>query len=579
MKLIIKYLKPFKIGLLLSVALLVIQATTELLLPDLMGTLVDDGIIGGAGQNYILSTGVKMLGVTILGSLASVLVGLLSARISAAVARDLRRDIFAKVSSFSSAEYNSFSTASLITRTTNDIQQVQNFILMGVRIMFYAPIIAIGGIIMATGTSPSLTRVIAIGVVVLVAVLFGIFSVAIKRFRILQTLIDKINLVSRENLTGVLVVRAFQNEKIEEERFECANNDLYKTNRFVMRITSFMMPVMMIILNMIMIGIVYVGATEIAASNLLVGDMMAFMQYGMRIVLAFLMISFVFIMLPRASVSAARIAEIINTENVIIDKDKPTKIHDLKGKLTFENVSFKYENAEGNVLEDISFTANVGETTAFIGSTGSGKSTLMNLVPRFFDVTEGRILLDDVDIRDISQQDLRQNIGYVPQKAFLFSGNIEGNVSYSSDEIDNEAVNTAIEIAKAKEFVSEISEGTKHYVAAGGKNLSGGQKQRLAIARALYKKAKIYIFDDSFSALDYKTDRELRQSLREQMSDTTMLIVAARITTIMDAEQIIVLDEGKIVGKGTHAQLIRTCTEYREIAENQLSKEELSRYE
>ena len=525
--------------------------------------------------SYILMTGLKMLGVALLGVVATVLVGLFASRIAAKVGKRLRHDLFAKVESFSNAEFDKFSTASLITRTTNDVQQVQMLITMGIRLMCYAPIMGIGGIIFAVGKSVSMSWIIAAAVAVMIGLILVALSLAMPKFKSLQKLIDRLNLVSRENLSGMMVVRAFGNEAHEEQRFDAANQDLAGTTRYVQRVMSFMMPAMMLIMNVTSIVIVWVGGHAIAESTLQIGDMMAFIQYAMQIIMSFLMIAMMFVMVPRASVSAVRIAEVLDTELIIKDAPDAEKPEQVKGEIEFHDVSFRYENAEDDVLQHITFTAKPGETTAFIGSTGSGKSTLINLIPRFYDVTEGSITLDGTDIRRIPQADLRAEIGYVPQKGVLFSGTVDTNIRYGKEEAAAEEVAEALEVAQAKDFVSSMEEGVESPISQGGTNVSGGQKQRLSIARALVRKAPVFIFDDSFSALDFKTDATLRKALKSYTSDSTVLIVAQRVSTIMNAEQIIVLDGGRMVGKGTHQELLKTCPEYREIAESQLQKEEL----
>ncbi len=527
-------------------------------------------------QHYILITGLKMLGIALLGVAATVVVGFLAARISSSIAKKMRHDLFAKVSSFSGAEFDQFSTASLITRTTNDIQQVQMLVVMGIRMMCYAPIMGIGGIIMAVGKSISLSWIIAMAVVVLLGLILVIFAIAMPKFKVLQKLVDRLNLVSRENLSGLMVIRAFGTEKHEEERFDKANQDLSATNRFVQRTMSFMMPAMMLIMNLVTLVIVWVGAHAISESTLQIGDMMAFMQYTMQIIMAFLMIAMMFIMVPRASVSAVRISEVLNSELMIRDREQPVSMGQVKGNITFRDVSFRYHKAEADVLSHISFTAKAGETTAFIGSTGSGKSTLVNLIPRFYDVTEGAIEIDGIDVRDVPQKELRDNIGYIPQKGVLFSGDIASNIRYGKETATAAEVEQAIAVAQASEFVAGKEEGIAAPIAQGGTNVSGGQKQRLSIARALVKRPPIYIFDDSFSALDFKTDAALRKALKDFTGNSTVLIVAQRVSTIMHAEQIIVLDSGRIVGIGTHRELLKNCEAYREIAESQLSKEELA---
>jgi ATP-binding cassette subfamily B protein len=528
-------------------------------------------------HNYILHTGIIMLLVTLAGITASITVGLFAARISAGVARDVRHDVFDKVEHFASHEFDQFSTASLITRSTNDITQIQMLILMGVRMICYAPIIGIGGIIMAVNKSPSLSWIIAVAVITLIGVIMIIFSIAMPKFRLIQNLVDRLNLVTRENLSGMMVIRAFGNQKYEEDRFEHANAELTGINLFVNRVMVFMMPFMMLLMNGMTLLIVWVGAHQIEQSAMQVGDMMAFMQYAMQIIFAFLMIAMMFIMVPRASVSANRIAEVLKTDLSITDpKDPKTFGGKAKGTVKFDHVSFRYHNAEADVLHDITFTAQPAQTTAFIGSTGSGKSTLVNLIPRFYDVTGGAITIDGIDVRDLSQKELRDNIGYVPQKGVLFSGTIDSNIRYGKEDADEEEVQLAAKIAQAEEFIEKKEDQFESEISQGGANVSGGQKQRLSIARALAKQAPIYIFDDSFSALDFQTDAALRKALQKYTGDSAVLIVAQRVSTIMSADQIIVLDEGKIVGIGTHSQLLKTCEVYREIAESQLSKEELA---
>lgn len=531
--------------------------------------------LNGLQQSYITSAGLKMLGVALLGVVAAIAVGYFASKVAGQVSRKIRRDLFAKVESFSNAEYNNFSTASLITRTTNDVQQVQMLVTLGIRLMCYAPIMGIGGIIFALDKSISMSWIIALGVVVLIGLILVVFAIAMPKFKALQKLIDKLNLVSRENLSGMMVVRAFDNEEHEEQRFDVANTNLTNTTRFVQRVMSFMMPAMMLIMNLINVLIVWVGGHAIAESTMQVGDMMAFMQYAMQIIMAFLMISLMFIMVPRAAVSASRIQEVLDTPLVITDVPNPTPLNQIQGLVEFHDVSFRYDQAESNVLEHISFTAKPGQTTAFIGSTGAGKTTLINLIPRFYDVTQGSITIGGIDIRQVSQEELRDKIGYVPQKGILFSGDIESNIRYGKEDATPEEIDQAIEVAQAKDFVSETEYGIKTPIAQGGTNVSGGQKQRLAIARALVKRAPIYIFDDSFSALDFKTDAALRRALKTYTKNATVLIVAQRVSTIMYADQIIVLHDGKIAGKGTHKELLASCPEYREIAESQLQKEEL----
>lgn len=527
-------------------------------------------------MNYIFITGLKMIGITVISVVCSVTVGFLAARVAATLGKNLRAMTFKKVMNFSKKEISEFSTASLITRSTNDIQQIQQMMVMMLRMVFFAPFMAIGGIIKALSTNLSMSWIIALGVVCVFGIVLVMFTVVMPKFKILQNLVDRLNLVTREILTGLGVIRAFSNEKFEEDRFDAANKDLTKVNMFVNRMMSCMMPAMMLIMNLISILIVWVGAKNIDLGNMQVGDMMAFIQYTMQIVMSFLMISMISVMMPRAAVSANRIDEVLTTDISIKEIEKVEEFDDnKKGLVEFKNVSFKYPDADEKILHDISFTAKPGETTAFIGSTGSGKSTLINLIPRFYDVTEGEIKVDGVNIKNASIHKLREKIGYVPQKGVLFSGTIESNIKYGNKTASEELVETASRVAQATEFIDSKPDKYETPIAQGGSNVSGGQKQRLSIARAIAKEPEIYIFDDSFSALDFKTDAKLRKALKEETGDATVLIVAQRISTILHAEQIVVLDEGKVVGIGNHKQLLKNCEVYKEIALSQLSKEEL----
>lgn len=526
--------------------------------------------------NYLFMAGAKMLGVALIGTIAAVIVTFIAARIAAALGRNLRKDVFNKVVGFSNAEFDRFSTASLITRTTNDIQQIMMLIVMGLRIVFYAPILGIGGIVKVVKSGAGMGWVIVVAVVSILSLVGVLFVFAIPKFKMVQKLVDKLNLVTRESLTGMLVIRAFSTEKYEEEKFERANMNLTKTNLFVNRAMSMMMPLMMFIMNGVTLLIVWVGSHRVDSGVMQVGDMMAFMQYVMQIIMAFLMISMVSVILPRALVSAGRVSEVLNTDIAIKNIENPVSFKvEEKGEIEFKNVSFKYPGADEYILKDINFKAKSGETTAFIGSTGSGKSTLINLIPRFYDVTSGEILIDGENIKNVSLHDLREKIGFVPQKGMLFSGTIKSNLKYGGEHISDEYMHKAAEIAQATEFISSKESGFNTEISQGGTNVSGGQKQRLAIARALAKNSEIFIFDDSFSALDFKTDAKLRKAINEELSDSTLLIVAQRISTIMNADQILVLDEGKVVGKGTHKELMENCEVYRQIALSQLSKEEL----
>ena len=525
---------------------------------------------------YILKTGAKMLGLAALGMAASILACLMASRVGSKVGRGLRRDTFRKVIGFSNAEFDKFSTASLITRSTNDIQQIQLLTVMILRIVLYAPIMAIGGILKVSKTNVDMFWIIGLAVLLIVMVVAVLFIVVMPKFKIVQNMVDKLNLVSREILTGLPVIRAFHTEKHEEERFDKANKDLTKLNLFVNRAMTFMMPTMMLVMNGITVLIVWVGGHSINDGAMQVGDMMAFIQYAMQIIMSFLMICMISVMLPRAAVSAERVDEVLKSETKIHDPKEPKTLpKNGKGEVAFEHVSFHYPGAEEDVLHDITFTAKPGETTAFIGSTGCGKSTLVNLIPRFYDVTEGKITIDGQDVRDLTQHALREKLGYVPQKGVLFSGNIASNIMFGNPAGSEQEMIEAAQIAQAVEFIDTKPERYKSPISQGGANVSGGQKQRLSIARAIAKHPDVYIFDDSFSALDYKTDTVLRSALKEKTTDSVVLIVAQRISTILHAEQIIVLDDGKIVGKGTHEELLKTCDAYYQIAASQLSESEL----
>ena len=525
---------------------------------------------------YILKTGAKMLGLAALGMAASILACLMASRVGAKVGRGLRRDTFRKVIGFSNAEFEKFSTASLITRSTNDIQQIQFLTVMILRIVLYAPIMAIGGILKVSKTNVDMFWIIGLAVLLIVMVVAVLFIVVMPKFKIVQNMVDKLNLVSREILTGLPVIRAFHTEKHEEERFDKANKDLTKLNLFVNRAMTFMMPTMMLVMNGITVLIVWVGGHSINDGAMQVGDMMAFIQYAMQIIMSFLMICMISVMLPRAAVSAERVDKVLKSETKIHDPKEPKTLpKNGKGEVAFEHVSFHYPGAEEDVLHDITFTAKPGETTAFIGSTGCGKSTLVNLIPRFYDVTEGKITIDGQDVRDLTQHELRDKLGYVPQKGVLFSGNIASNIMFGNPAGSEQEMTEAAQIAQAVEFIDTKPERYKSPISQGGANVSGGQKQRLSIARAIAKHPDVYIFDDSFSALDYKTDTVLRSALKEKTTDSVVLIVAQRISTILHAEQIIVLDDGKIVGKGTHEELLKTCDAYYQIAASQLSESEL----
>lgn len=531
---------------------------------------------GQLQTNYILRVGGQMLLISLLSAAAIVLVGFLASRVAAGLARNLRHLLFERVMRFSGAEIEKFSTASLITRSTNDITQIQMVMMILIRMVFYAPIIGIGGIIRAVNKSADMWWIIAVAVISLIGLISVVFAIATPKFKIIQSLVDRLNLIARENLSGMMVVRAFNRQKHEEQRFEEANMDLTRTSLFVNRVFVMVMPFMMIILNGISVLILWIGAQQVAQASMQVGDMMAFMQYAMQIVFAFMMLSFLFILFPRADVSANRVADVLETEVTVVDPPQPKSFPEpFRGQIEFKNVSFRYPDAEENVLCNLNFVAEAGKTTAIIGTTGSGKSTVVNLIPRFYDVTGGAILIDGMDIREVRLSELRDKIGYIPQRSNLFSGTIESNLRYANEEAAEEIFNQALEIAQASDFVLTNPDGLELPVSQGGINFSGGQKQRLSIARALVKRAPIYIFDDSFSALDYRTDARLRRALKQSLKESTVIIVSQRVATIKDADQIIVLDEGEIICQGTHQELMEKCEVYREIALSQLKREEV----
>lgn len=576
MKEMLKYYKPYIPVIFLIIAALFGQALCELALPGYMSNIINNGIIKGS-MPYIYKTGAIMLLVSLAVVLCTGLAGLLSARVAAKSSRDIRGALFKRVTAFSAAELEQFSTASLITRSTNDVQMVQQSTVMILRMACFAPIMGIGAVIKALRTSVPLSWTIALAVLIILLIMVLAFVLVMPKFKVLQSKLDRINLIMQERLSGLLVVRAFTSEPYEEERFDDANLELKRINMFVNRAMSFMMPALMLVMNLSSILIVWVGAKLIDGQNLLIGDMLAFMQYAMQIIMSFLFITMMFIMIPRAAVSGQRIGAVLSVKPTIEDAPDCKEVTHPAGVVEFRNVSFSYPDAEEPTLSNISFMANPGETTAIIGGTGSGKSSLIGLIPRFYDVTEGKILLDGTDIRQISQKSLREAIGYVPQKGVLFSGTIDSNLKYGKEDASLDELEDAVRTAQAMEFIEEKPEGFDEPVAQGGTTVSGGQKQRLSIARALVKKPQIYIFDDSFSALDFKTDAALRAALKEKVGGSTMIIVAQRINTIMDADKIVVLDEGRIAGIGTHQKLLESCQVYQEIASSQLSEEELGK--
>jgi len=575
---VFEYMKPYTWMLAIAAVLLGAEAYTALVIPSFMADMVNDGVLAGH-ITVIWRNGAMMLGLTILSTVLAVTTGYFASRITAGTANDMREALFDKVLSFSNAEVNKFSTSSLITRTTNDITQVQNTLMMAIRLFIYAPLLGVGGVIRAIDRNASLTWVVAMATIIMVAAMGLLFFIVLPKFNAWQGLLDRINLVSRENLTGVLIVRAFNSQEFERKRFDKANKDLLETGVFVDQTFAFLMPTIMLVLNLTTAIIVWIGAREASAFRADIGDIFAFLQYGMLIIFAFLMVGIMLISLPRAVVSANRIQEVLLTEGSIVFKDNPTKLpKDFKGILEFRDVDFHYPDAQKNdedVLKGINFTAMPGTTTAIIGATGSGKTSLLKLILRFFDVTKGGIFMDGIDIRDLNKEELHTQIGYVPQKAMLFKGTIRSNLLYADKYATEERLLEAAEVSQSAAFIADKPEGYDSNVAQGGTNFSGGQRQRLSIARALVKKAQIYLFDDSFSALDMKTDAQLRAALKEKMSDKTIIIIAQRVSSIMDADQIVVLDQGTVVGIGSHSELLKSCEVYREIAVSQLSEEEV----
>lgn len=572
-----KHLKPYVWLIIPLVILTYLQVMANLQLPDYMAKIINDGIIGES-MDAIYRNGGIMLLVTLGGGIAAVGVGFLATRVATSFARDIRRKVFEKVESFSIAEFNSLSTASLITRSTNDIQQIQMVTLMILRMVLMAPFMAIGALQNAIQNAPELIWIIAMAVGALFVIIVVLFTTALPKFKILQKMVDMLNLVTRENLTGLRVIRAFNKEKTEEKKFDEANTDLMRLNLFVNRLMIILQPFMMLLMNIALVATVWFGAQLVSDNSIEIGNMMAFMQYATQVIMSFLMISIIFIMIPRASVSAKRVNEVLNTTATIRDPKNPKKpARNGHGRIEFRDVTFTYPDADSPVLSGINFTAEPGQTTAFIGSTGSGKTTLIGLIPRFYDVTAGQVLIDNVDVRDMRLRDLSGQIGYVPQKGVLFSGTVKSNVTYGNKRASTKEIDTAIKVAQASDFVKKLEDGLQSNISQGGTNVSGGQKQRLSIARALAVKPKVYIFDDSFSALDFKTDAKLRKALQKETAGKTVLIVGQRISTIMNADKIIVMDEGKIVGQGTHDELMKHNVVYQEIAHSQLSDEELAR--
>ena len=577
MKHILRIFSGYWLMFIILVGFTYAMVMANLWLPDKMSEIVNNGIIK-QDMPAIWHNGLAMILVTAAGGLCSIIIGFLASRIATGVAQKLRMELFERVESFALADFNKFSTASLITRSTNDIQQIQMTSILLLRMALLAPIMAVGGLQKAVHNAPDLSWIIALAVSVLLVVIAVLFVIAVPRFKKLQTLVDKLNLVTRENLVGLKVIRAFHNEKIEQKKFQQANAELNKMGLFLNRLMMLLEPIMTLVMNFSSVAIVWFGAHLISSGNLQIGNMMAFLEYAMQVIISFLLLSMVFIMVPRAAVSVKRVGEVLDTLPSIVDPQSPQQLpHDATGKIEFKDVTFTYPDADLPVLSSINFTAEPGQTTAFIGSTGSGKSTLINLIPRFYDVSAGQILLDGVDIRQLKLEDLYDQIGYVPQKGVLFSGTIASNIKYGNAKASQKLVEKSAKIAQAAEFISELKNGYKNDIAQGGSNVSGGQRQRLSIARAIAVEPNVYIFDDSFSALDFKTDAKLRSALAKETKHKTVLIVGQRINTIMNADKIIVLDEGKIVGQGTHQELMRNCQVYQEIAASQLSEDDLQK--
>jgi len=575
LKTLFKSLKAYWGYILLAIALLFLQAQSDLALPDYMSKIINNGVMNG-DIAYIWRTGGLMMLVSLAGTVCSVSMGYFAAKVAANVGADLRLGIFSKVQSFSNAEFDHFSTASLITRTTNDITQIQMLLVMSIRMVFYAPILGIGGLVKALNESTSMTWIIGVAILAMLGVIITAFVVVMPKMQSMQKLIDRLNLVSRENLEGMLVIRAFNTQNFEEKRFDTANRNLADTSLFVNRSMASMMPLIMLIMNLTTVFIVWIGAHAVSSFTMNIGNMMAYMQYAMQIIMSFMFLAMMFIIIPRAVVSANRVQEVMNRKETVLDKEHPESFPAaFQPVIEFKNVSFRYPGGEDNVLTDISFTAKSGNTTAFIGATGAGKTSIVSLLMRFYDVTSGSILVSGTDIRNVTKHDLREKIGYVPQKSLLFSGTIAQNLAYADESMPFERIEKAAQIAQATEFIVEKEEQFDAHISQGGTNVSGGQKQRLSIARALAKEAPIYVFDDTFSALDLKTDQRLREAISQELEGSTILLVAQRVSTIMYADQIVVLDQGRIVGIGTHQELLRNCNIYYEIASSQLSAEEL----